>query len=270
MDGSSSIRSRGFDASPRAIATICCSPPESVPAACVRRSASRGNSVNTSSSVSFQSCRASGDCAPISRFSYTDRLGNTCRPSGTCAMPRAGRSCGSDVARGRGRRRSCGPRLERHHAGDRAEQRRLAGAVRPDDRDELAGADVQLDTPSSAREPPYETRDVAQASARATHRLPRYASITRGCSVTALADRPRPSPRRGRARRSRSASRTMACIVCSMMTTVTPSRRMPAIDLQHVLDLGRAEPGEDLVEEQQARPRTRAPARAPSGAARRW
>ena len=45
--GSSSIRSVGHAISPRPIAHICCSPPDSVPASCRRRSQSRGNSSKT-------------------------------------------------------------------------------------------------------------------------------------------------------------------------------------------------------------------------------
>ena len=43
-DGSSSSRSRGRDMSARAIASICCSPPESVPACCWRRASRNGKS----------------------------------------------------------------------------------------------------------------------------------------------------------------------------------------------------------------------------------
>ena len=42
IDGSSSIRSFGFDMSALPMASICCSPPESVPAICLRRSLRRG------------------------------------------------------------------------------------------------------------------------------------------------------------------------------------------------------------------------------------
>ena len=45
IDGSSISISFGRDISARAIATICCSPPESVPASCARRSYSSGKSV---------------------------------------------------------------------------------------------------------------------------------------------------------------------------------------------------------------------------------
>ena len=43
IDGSSSMSSRGRLMSARPMASICCSPPDSVPAAWVRRSASTGN-----------------------------------------------------------------------------------------------------------------------------------------------------------------------------------------------------------------------------------
>ena len=46
-DGSSRISSRGSAIRPRPIASICCSPPDSVPARCRCRSASRGKIENT-------------------------------------------------------------------------------------------------------------------------------------------------------------------------------------------------------------------------------
>ena len=42
-EGSSSSRMRGEPISERAMQTICCSPPDSDPAACLRRSATIGN-----------------------------------------------------------------------------------------------------------------------------------------------------------------------------------------------------------------------------------
>ena len=53
-DGSSHIRIRGRDISARAIASICCSPPLSVPACWRRRSRSRGN-------TEYQRSMSSGD-----------------------------------------------------------------------------------------------------------------------------------------------------------------------------------------------------------------
>mmetsp|Transcript_5523 Transcript_5523/g.13350 ORF Transcript_5523/g.13350 Transcript_5523/m.13350 type:complete len:87 (+) Transcript_5523:1849-2109(+) len=44
MDGSSSSTTSGLSITARAMASICCSPPDSVPASCRRRSFRRGNS----------------------------------------------------------------------------------------------------------------------------------------------------------------------------------------------------------------------------------
>ena len=94
IDGSSSIRSRGAQARPRPIASICCSPPDSVPASWPARSARIGNRVWMRSSVCVHCARPAFGYAPISRFSRTVSVLNTCRPSGTCAMPRCARSDG--------------------------------------------------------------------------------------------------------------------------------------------------------------------------------
>src|SRR5712692_5672981 len=92
--GSSSIRSFGRAMSPRPMAHICCSPPDSVPATWRCRSARWGNNPNTHSRVSVFLARASAERAPRSRFSRTVMDGNSWRPSGTCAMPSATISAG--------------------------------------------------------------------------------------------------------------------------------------------------------------------------------
>src|SRR5574344_48531 len=86
-DGSSIIISVGRLMSERPTASICCSPPESVPANCHERSLSRGNKVYTqsrSSSICFLSLRR---YAPMRKFSCTVRSVNTRRPSGTSEIP---------------------------------------------------------------------------------------------------------------------------------------------------------------------------------------
>ena len=85
MLGSSIIISLGLLMSARAMASICCSPPESVPASCLRRSLSRGNRVNTSSTASSGALPSM--YAPISMFSITLMCANTRLPSGTCTSP---------------------------------------------------------------------------------------------------------------------------------------------------------------------------------------
>ena len=92
MEGSSSSSNRGRPISARAIASICCSPPDIVPASCLERSRSRGNSVNMysiSAAISTTARVASvRENAPICRFSITLMRAKTPRPSGTRANPR--------------------------------------------------------------------------------------------------------------------------------------------------------------------------------------
>src|SRR6266542_3907017 len=92
--GSSKSRRRGRAISPRPIAHICCSPPESVPAFCRERFASCGNIARTASRLRDLSARAERQYAPISRFSRTVIPGQSCRASGMRTRPRATSSYG--------------------------------------------------------------------------------------------------------------------------------------------------------------------------------
>src|SRR4051794_6012523 len=91
MEGSSSNSRRGLPISARPIASICCSPPDNVPAGCLILSCSLGNIVSTRSRSSRSIVRNRN--APISRFSCTVIRGKTCRPSGTWQTPRRISSC---------------------------------------------------------------------------------------------------------------------------------------------------------------------------------
>src|ERR1700730_13260034 len=99
IDGSSNIKSRGEDAIPRPIASICCSPPESVPAGWPRRSARIGNSAKMRSRLRLQLLRPLRREAATSRFSITVIEPKTWRPSGTCAMPKCARWDGATASR---------------------------------------------------------------------------------------------------------------------------------------------------------------------------
>ena len=95
MDGSSSSKIFGCAISARPIASICCSPPDIVPAAWLSRSFRRGKRSKTFLK-SF--CTSGPDLrrkAPISRFSRTDMRANTRRPSGLWPTPRRTISCGA-------------------------------------------------------------------------------------------------------------------------------------------------------------------------------
>ena len=138
IDGSSSISSFGDEARPRAMASICCWPPDNAPASCLRALGEHRKPRVDVFQVPLPVARpAVSVYAPISRFSNTVSEGNTCRPSGTWAMPRCGRAAGATASRSAPSNRIA-PGQWRHDARDGLEQRRLAGAVRPDDGDEFA------------------------------------------------------------------------------------------------------------------------------------
>ena len=88
MDGSSSKSVSGFDISALPTASICCSPPESVPASCCLRSNRRGNSSKIHSRVRSLRSLSRMQKAPRRRFSSTLMVPKTRRPSGDWAMPR--------------------------------------------------------------------------------------------------------------------------------------------------------------------------------------
>src|SRR2546428_10567832 len=87
-EGSSSRIRRGAVMSARPIASICCSPPDSVPAFWRRRSKRTGNSSYTRASAAATRAGSATVYAPISRFSSTVIWGKTSRPCGTYARPR--------------------------------------------------------------------------------------------------------------------------------------------------------------------------------------
>src|SRR5438477_9764368 len=91
IDGSSIQRKRGRDISARAMASICCSPPDMVPPRCERRSRNRGNISRTPSRSLSISARSLRMKAPIIRFSSTVNRGKIRRASGTIAIPCATR-----------------------------------------------------------------------------------------------------------------------------------------------------------------------------------
>src|SRR5439155_1742755 len=86
-EGSSISSTRGFAINARAIASICCSPPESEAAIWCRRSLRRGKSADTVSSVHSIGRSPRGRRPATARFSRTVRLRKTRRPWGTSATP---------------------------------------------------------------------------------------------------------------------------------------------------------------------------------------
>ena len=94
IDGSSMMMTRGRAMRARPMASICCSPPDRVPASCRTRSARRGKSSKTRARSASRPAGSRRVKAPISRFSPTDISGNTRRASGTMASPASTRRAG--------------------------------------------------------------------------------------------------------------------------------------------------------------------------------
>ena len=149
IEGSSSSSSFGSAISARPIASICCSPPDM-----------RARLLLLAARAGAGTARARGPCrprrwrrrrryAPSSRFSRTVMRWKQRRPSGDCEMPSA-----HDLLRGqRGdllAAEADRPLARRRQAGDRAQRRRLAGAVGADQRDDLALVDRRARSPFSA------------------------------------------------------------------------------------------------------------------------
>ena len=143
-DSSSIISSRGCSMNAMPSVSICCWPPERLPAGSSSRSRRTGNSSSTCS-VALATRALSLRCSqPASRrFSATVSDGNTPWPPGTMHDAAA-----RDLVRRRVRHvaaveddRAVG-RLD--EAGDRLQQRRLARAVRAEQRDDLALVDLEV------------------------------------------------------------------------------------------------------------------------------
>ncbi len=69
------------------MASICCSPPESVPPGCASPLPEDGEQVEDALEVGLE-VLARREKAPISRFSLTDMRGKILRPSGAWERPR--------------------------------------------------------------------------------------------------------------------------------------------------------------------------------------
>ena len=142
-DGSSSSNSRGRAISARAIASICCSPPESVPPRWPRRCFRRGNSVSTRSRSDVNSDGLGGGGAHLQILQHRHAREDAAAFRRLRELePRdlVGRHAG-DVAAGEFNRALAGARI----AADRHHQRGFAGAVGADQRDDLALVDLEID-----------------------------------------------------------------------------------------------------------------------------
>ena len=156
------------------------------------------------------------------RFSSTVRLGKIRRPSGTSAMPSRTRRCGGNAGERppvEADRRPSRPA----QAGDRLEQRRLAGAVGADDGDASrpprprrdAEQRLEVAVAGIERARPRAAASCASSSRRGRRCAPRSEAITScgspSISLPAVGDRQHPVD-----------DASSACTMCSIQTIATP------------------------------------------------
>src|SRR5258708_34959698 len=182
-DGSSSSSTRGADISALAMTRICRSPPDSVPAARRRRSASTVNRREATFRASARPARSRRASAPRRRFSSTVSSVMTPWPSGTCATPARAMSSGRRRARFvpptrilpcRGR---TNPLIVRSRVVLPAPLAPSTAVIVP--------ALAEIDTPSSTVTPPYPATISSTASAAALL----MAGLLRPCGRRTLARR---------------------------------------------------------------------------------
>ena len=147
IDGSSSSSTSGRAISARPIASICCSPPDSVPPTWVRRSASRGNVSNTQSSCSRCSALRR-EFPPVA--THFEVLGDGHPGEHAAALRRLDQAVGDPAVRlDPGDVLALEPhraRRQRPQTRDGAHHRGLAGTVGAQQRHQLALAHRQRNT----------------------------------------------------------------------------------------------------------------------------
>ena len=248
---------RGRAMRPRAIATICCSPPDSVCASWSRaRLGRRGRAPRPARASPRDAAGRAGLWAPSSTFSRTVRKGNRRRRSSTCAMPmpddavrRAGRRCAG--------RRNDAPGARAQQPRDRVHERRLAGAVRAEDADDLARRHAELGLPQHLE---VAVGDVEPSTAAA--RFDGRASRLRLAEIGLDHPRSRATASGGpSAMTSPRCSATMRCatavitrMLCSMTRSVRPPACSSRTSSHQAGDAALVDAAGHLVEEQQRGP----------------
>ena len=251
-DGSSSSSSRGRAISARAIATICCWPPDSVPAGRVELRPQRREQRERRAPAT----RARRACAPRQEAAELEVLEHaSCReqrrPSGTIAMP-----CGAEAVR----------RQARDVAAVELDGARARTGCSP------AMALISVDLPAllgptthSSSPAPHVQRHVPQRGRGAVGDLERQraSSMRRsqigghhvGPRITSRGRRLRRAPGHGSSTTRRSVSASTARITCSTKTIVVPSSRMRRISATASSISPGVRPRQHLVEQHQPRPR---------------
>ena len=143
-DGSSSSSTSGRATSARAIASCCCWPPESAPAWRRRNSSHDREQLEDGLEVgSSAPSRSRRPASPSRRFSSTVSSAKMRPPLGHERDPAARDVLGRAAAERRSRRAGSSPPRGGDEPHDRVQRRRLAGAVRADQPDDLAPPDLE-------------------------------------------------------------------------------------------------------------------------------
>ena len=242
-------------------------PPDSVRAACRRFSASIGKALEDRVDPARGAPRGRGS-RPSRGSRARVMVGKTLRSCGTKATPSA-----ADLARRPARRSAApskqhAPALGRQQAGDDLQQRRLAGAVRADDADDLAGVDARGRRPSGPRRRRRSRRRGPRRSGGSPALVP--------CRLPARAGRRRPRRRCPRpdagprpSRSTGSHSRAIMSMWCSISSTVRPSRAQRSQVLGDLARQRRVDAGDRLVEQDQLAARPSARGRSPAASSGR-
>ena len=145
-DSSSMSRISGSCISTRASASICCWPPDRLRAGCLRPFRELGEELeHVGDALVDLGARCRRGAGPLTaRFCMTVRLGNTPLPPGSCTMPCFTRCSGATKVMLRPLRRTHAA-LGHLEPADAAQDRRLARAVRAEQRDALALVDLEVD-----------------------------------------------------------------------------------------------------------------------------
>ena len=249
--GSSSSRSRGRAMSPRPIAHICCSPPDSVPGQ-LALALAQPREQREDALERVAASRAGPPCARRARG---------------CRARSSSERAGGPPARGRCRaRRSRPSRSPSSRAPSNSMRparsgrspliaRRVVVLPAPFEPISATGLAVaHLERDARDRRSGRRSRPrLRQAGAARTYSSPRYASIDLRIDSRSRPARPRRSARRSSARRSDArAPSPPACCARSAGST-TPDAWIAADQLDDRLDLGRVQPGHHLVEQEQRR-----------------
>ena len=257
-EGSSSSRTSGRAISARAIASCCCWPPESAPATRCANSPITGKSARDPLAVGGDAVHRAARGEPEPQVLLDGQRGEDVAALGD--QRRCRRARGPRAARAaRAPCRRISPARQRDEAHDRVQRRRLAGAVGPDQADDLAAAERQAEVahggqPAVADLDRVELEDGVSHRGRRRPRRRGRRSRRRGCArISAGVPTASVTPRSSTWMRSQTSM--ISATLWSISRTPAPkSVWTERIDRGEGRDLGLVQPGGRLVQQHEAGP----------------